>query len=189
MGITSFDIELLDKYTIGVNSVCELGAQNLYDKEYPSYPVWPYANEYYEARGIKYTCIDLSEENNCLVHDLSKPLPIKEKFDMVTNFGTSEHVRDLYECLKNIHNLTKKSGIIICENPKIDNWPGHGFHYMTQAFYIDLAKLCGYTILEIGEHPAMGNITDGWNVFCVMRKGEDKFCTKAQFEKLDFRKE
>ena len=47
-----------------------------------------------------------------------------------------------------------------------------------------------YQLLEVGEHAAMGNVTDGWNVYCVLRKNEDtKFISKKDFYSLDFRTE
>ncbi len=189
MGITSFSVELLDKI-IDLHkpkNVCELGAQNLYNQ--PKLPA-PYAHEYYEGKGIEYTCIDLSEENNCLVLDLSKPIPVNlhNKFDLVTNFGTGEHVKDLYECYKNIHDLCKIGGVILCENPKTGNWHGHGFHYLEQSFYNNLASHANYEILKLGEHAAMGNITDGWNIYCIYKKTENQFCNREEFEKLNYHK-
>lgn len=187
MGITSFSVQLIERHFKG-GKVCELGAQNMYDKYYPNGS--PYADGFYKARGAEaYACIDLSGENGAFKQDLSKPVDIEGQFDLVTNFGTSEHIADLYNCFKNIHTLAKEGGIVICENPKTGNWPGHGFHYMTEAFYIDLAKACGYEILELGEHPATGNTIDGWNIYCVFRKGQGKFISKAKFDKLDYRKE
>lgn len=189
MGITAFSITLLDKVIADYKpkNVCELGAQNLYNT--PNLPA-PYADKYYVSKGIEYTSIDLNKENNCLVHDLSKPLPdeLNNKFDLVTNFGTSEHVTDLYECYKNIHNLCKLNGIIISENPKTGNWPGHGFHYLDSNFYRQLADVCGYEILELGEHPAMGNYTDGWNIYCIYIKKKESFeIKKTQFKKLHYK--
>lgn len=190
MGITSFSTQLIEKYFNG-GRVCELGAQNMYDKDYGHN--FPYAKDYYLGMGAPiYDCIDLSGENGAITQDLSKPLDLPEayQYEFVTNFGTSEHVAEAYGCFKNIHNLVVKGGIVICENPKTGNWPKHGFHYMTKEFYTKLAELCGYEILELGEHAAMGNITDGWNVYCVWRKTKDeKFISKAKFKELDLRAE
>jgi len=41
-----------------------------------------------------------------------------------------------------------------------------------------------YNILDIGEHPAMSNTKDGWNIYCVMRKNEVDFLSKEEFNKL-----
>lgn len=188
MGVTGFSLELVSKYLGETKSVCELGAQNLYDKDYGMN--FPYADTWYKARGIEYTCIDLNGENGALKIDLEKPQEFTGTYDLVTDFGTSEHVRDGYNTAKIIHDLVKVGGTVIQENPKTGNWKGHGFNYKTVEFYLDLIRLCGYELLEVGEHPAMGNITDGWNIYCVWKKVKDsKFITKAQFKKLDLRPE
>jgi hypothetical protein len=182
MGITSFSISLIEKYKNGAKNVCELGAQNLYDRDYGIN--FPYADKYYSAKGMDYTCIDINGENGAIELDLENPQEIVDQYDLVTDFGTSEHVRNSYNTHKVIHELTKEGGIIIRENPKSGNWPGHGFNYYTKSFYEKLAEACGYEILELGEHPAMGNTIDGWNVYCVLKKvNGEKFISKSKFDK------
>lgn len=195
MGITSFSIELIERNKGAAKSVIELGAQNLYNQ--PILPA-PYADEYYTSLGIEYSCIDISKENGCIEIDLSKTFQNTiGQFDLVTDFGTSEHIGNnglhdseaFYNCWKTKHDILKSSAVMINENPKTGNWLGHGFNYLTQDFYLRLAQLCGYTILELGEHPAMGNITDGWNVYCVLRKNSEvEFISLEEFKTLDFRK-
>lgn len=113
MGVTSSDIELIKlalHHKPDIKSVMEMGSQNAYlpDTD-PNKP--PFASEWYRARGIEYSCIDMAGDNGAFVADLSKPLVIinKEgsaieptedpshggeeiKFDLVTDFGTSEHL-------------------------------------------------------------------------------------------------
>lgn len=203
MGVTSKSISILkpliEKYT--PKSVCDLGAQNLYcdrpvhpnddfieSKKWierlgvanlynngaPGYK-YPFASEMWQRCGIEYMAIDTQGHNDSVQWDLSEPLKTTREFDLVMDYGTSEHVKDHYQCFKNIHDLTKMGGIMIHENPKIGNWPGHCYHYLNQVFYEELAYKVGYTILHIEEWPAMGNITDGWNVICVMQKTADRF--------------
>lgn len=193
MGVTAFSIGLIDKVINNneIKTVIELGSQNLYDKDYGS--EFPFANEYYEGKGIAYKCIDIGGDNNALKLNLSKPIKPIGKFDLVTDFGTSEHVETgskhnvtaFYNCLKTKHDLTKVNGFIISENPKTGSWPGHGYNYYTSDFYTQLAKANEYTILELGEHPAMGNSIDGWNIYCVMQKVNSKpFMKLIDFKKL-----
>jgi len=190
MGITDFSLLILNKYINEQKTVLELGAQNLYVESYPSAP---YADKYYTAKGLEYTCIDLNKENNAMELDLSIKQNL-DKFDIVTDFGTSEHIgidgkhdpKAFYNCWLNKHNACKIGGLIISENPKTGNWIGHGFNYVTENFYRQLAQSNGYEILEIGEHPAMNNITDGWNIYCVLRKTQEKFMTLTNFKKLEF---
>ena len=77
----------------------------------------------------------------------------------------------------------------MCENPKTGNWEGHGNHYMTMDFYKQLEGLVDMEIKELGEHPAMGNKKDGWNVYCVFTKKGGEFCSEKKFAKLDYRNE
>lgn len=208
MGITSFSIELIERNKGNAKTIIELGAQNLYNQ--PILPA-PYAHEWYLKNGFEeYDCIDLSKENNCIELDLSKPInyatypfmrmdredEMIEEYDLVTDFGTQEHIGNngihdpeaFYNCWKIKHDLFKKDGVMINENPKTGSWPGHGFQYMTLDFYLRLAELCGYKILELGEHPAMGNVTDGWNIYCVLKKqNNNSFISLEEFKTLDFR--
>lgn len=197
MGVTSKSIELIEKVLslIEVKEVMELGSQNLFDKHYENikhdgqHSTQPFASDYYEAKGIKYNCIDLNGENNAYKFDLSEPIPFKEKYNLVTDFGTGEHVKNIYQVFKTIHNLLNEGGIAIRENPKTGNWPGHGCNYMTTDIYKKLAELCGYKILLLEEHPAMSNTTDGWNVICIYQKTNDfKFISEDTFKQLNIPK-
>jgi hypothetical protein len=195
MGYTSFTVELIEKHLDGVKSVIDLGAQNMYNQ--PVLPA-PYASEWYKEKGIKYDAIDLSAENGSYPIDLS--LPSREQgldilqwaADLVVDAGTSEHVgfcgkhqiEAIHNCWVTKFNLCKAGGKIISENPKTGNWPGHGFNYYTEDFYRNLEVKSDLKILSLGEFPAMGNTTDGWNIYCVMEKTGEKFPTLAEFKKL-----
>lgn len=194
MGYTHFTVGLIENHVAGVKSVVDLGAQNLYNQ--PKLPA-PYASEWYREKGIQYTAIDLSKENESIDMDLSKPIFLYNQtdlklFDLVVDAGTSEHVGNngkhdieaYYQCWLNKFNLCKIGGKIISENPKTGNWPGHGFNYVTGSFYGVLELNSDLKIIEIGEHAAMGNVTDGWNIYCVMEKTGTTFPTLADFKKL-----
>ncbi len=179
MGYTGKSIEIVDKYILKVKSVCDLGAQNNFAQ--PKLPA-PYMSEWYKDNGITdYLSIDLNGENGSKKWDLSQPVKTDKQFDLVCDFGTSEHVKDLYQCFWNINKLCKVGGIMIHENPKTGNWPLHGFHYRTMEFYEQLAEVAGYELITIEEHPACWNTTDGWNVISVMKKVKEGFITRKQF--------
>lgn len=203
MGCTSVDIPIINRLisNYGIRSVIELGAQNNYTKGFlPA----PYMREWYERLGIRYDSIDLSGECGALQFDLGKE-PLLDlpngSYDLCTDLGTSEHVSDdgnsygtgkfsweaIYNCWKTKFNLTKLNGWIFSENPKTGNWPGHGFQYYTTDFYVQLANMSGLSILMLDEVAAMGNITDGWNILCVMHKISEKFPTLEEFKTLDLR--
>ena len=185
MGVTSTSIQLIERALkiVTVKNVMELGAQNLYDKAYPL-PL-PYASELYLGKGIEYSCIDLNGENGAMKMDLEKKYLPDKQFDLVTDFGTGEHVRNAYNVMKIIHDLAKPGGILIRQNPKTGNWNEHGFWYITQEFYRQLARAQGYQIIELGEDAAMGNTTDGWNVYCICKKvNGNPFITKKLFKTI-----
>lgn len=192
MGITDFSKLLIEDAInqFQPRSVIELGAQNLYTSEYSGKRV--YAHKLYEEHGIHYECIDLNGENKAHRWDLSTKIKVNEQFELVTDFGTSEHIEKdgkhnievYYNCWKIKFDLLNIEGIMINENPKTGNWPGHGFNYIDSTFYAELAKISDLKIIDIGEHPAMGNSIDGWNIYCMLQKTGTKFPTINQFKKL-----
>lgn len=216
MGITATDIKLLEK-ALSINpdieTVIEAGAQNLYlnGEQFP-----PFANTWYEQNGIEYNCIDLSGDNGALKYDLAYPLPIKLQYDLVTNFGTGEHVVQMegyetvsfheghihsiypkgvssvelgfYNFCRNIHNLCKIGGIIINVNPLTGHWPLHGYTWLTMEFYTELAKLTRYEIKELYIEAGMGNYETGMNVCCMVIKMADTFPDFETFKKLSYKK-
>lgn len=193
MGITNFSAGLIANYTKPhYRHVIELGAQNMYHSDYPNAP---YADGFYKSIGIdSYMCIDLNGENGAIKKNLGQPIP-NFYADIVTDFGTSEHVgvdgkhdqRAFYNCWKNKFDMCLNGGIIVSENPKTGNWPEHGFNYVCREFYEQLAKKNGLVVLELGECPAMGNTTDGWNVYCVLHKTIDvPFMKFSEFKTLPF---
>lgn len=193
MGYTAFSVEVLNKLITEFKpkSVLDYGAQNMYNQ--PVLPA-PYAKDWYEGMGIKYTAIDISGENGSLPINLSEPMVNFDQFDLVVDCGTSEHCGingkhepwAFYNAIKNKHDLLKAGGIMFSENPKTGNWPGHGFNYYSQEFYRQLAALNGYELLELGEVAAMGNTTDGWNVYCVLKKINDNlFISFEEFQQCE----
>lgn len=212
MGLTDFSINLVRRHKQGVKTVMELGVQNLYSSKFPhehrkGRDYYPYAYEFYKELGIDYECIDFNftfkgyhgkgDEPTLKEIDLSKPQKVKKEDvkDLVTDFGTSEHVsgktghsaRAFYNCLKTKHDLCKKWGIMISENPKTGHWPNHGVNYYTEQFYRDLEASGAIEIVQLGEHAAMGNSTTGINVYCIAKKvGE--FPTFDKFKKFTFHK-
>lgn len=183
MGYTNKSFEIINKILSEneILSVIELGAQNNFNQPYlPA----PYVSEWYIWSGIDYTAIDLNGENDSKKWDLSNPIKTNRKYDMVTDFGTSEHVSNYFQCLANMHKLCRVGGIIVHENPKTGNWPKHGYNYVDMQFYREFAAITGYDLLHIEEHPACMNTTDGWNIIAVMRKTKDAFIDEDQLPKF-----
>ena len=80
-----------------IKTLFELGSQNFY-QNYTGVEYGCYADKYYKAKGVDcYVCVDINGENNAKVWDLSKPQEIIGTFDLVTDFGTCELVKDVPE--------------------------------------------------------------------------------------------
>ncbi len=160
----------------GMTSVCELGAQDLKCPEGevdialsrltgrplpqtrdPKAPSSSYSPKilYRELGFTDYTCIDADGTNGSLVMDLNEDLRAKgfdRQFDLVTNYGTSEHVFNQYNCFLNAHNLCKAGGIMIHGVP-FQGYLNHGLFNYQPNLFTDLARANGYELLGIYLNP------------------------------------
>jgi len=79
-----------------------------------------------------------SFEGADIIHDLNIPLENSNKqFNTIIDFGTSEHVFNVTECLKNISNLCKINGHIVHCLPANNNC-GHGFWQFSPELFFNI---------------------------------------------------
>ncbi len=109
--------------------------------------------DYFNSVGFKeYKSIDINGAYNSLQFDLNKNIlesySYNEKYDLVINNGTGEHVFNQYALFLNFHNLTKLNGIMLNILPFID-WINHGFYNFNPIFFADLAASNNYEIIKI----------------------------------------
>lgn len=107
----------------------------------------------FEAMGIRHTSVDLNGEDGALAMDLSKPLDLG-RFDMVTNIGTSEHVRDQAPVWRNA--ITAAQKVFVSITPHPGDWPGHGFWYPSADFYAQLAQRNAFDVIKLDTLDGMG---------------------------------
>ncbi len=105
----------------------------------------------YASIGVnKYDCIDIDGVHNSLCFDLNYNLSLKysfnHKYDIVTNFGTTEHIFNQFSCFENIHNLCTEGGLMIHSLP-INGYSNHCFFNYHSTFFEHLAKSNNYEIL------------------------------------------
>ena len=176
----------------------ELGNQTLKPKDEESEPtpnksyrVMNYdripAKIYFSSIGIDHTSIDTNGNDGALPLDLADPKTSERynNFDIVTNFGTSEHVYDQYEVWRNIHNFCKQGGVICSALPATHYWYKHASCYAwhDETFFKGLAILNDYEILGLGRHGSP--FFDYVKIFCNLRKTHDKpFISRYEFSKL-----
>jgi SAM-dependent methyltransferase len=107
----------------------------------------------YKSLGFTvYRCIDADGRHHALTFDLNKDIVqdhhFVDQFDLVTNFGTTEHVFDQCRVFQNIHAVCAPKGIMIHEVP-FHNWLNHGFYNYQPTFFYDLADANHYELLGI----------------------------------------
>jgi hypothetical protein len=180
--------ESLDSVGLKYNGlrICELGNQWLFLDPVDGVKWQSSAKPYFVDRGVTHTSIDLNGSDGALPINLSMPITQDlGEFDVVTNFGTAEHVPNYWQCLRNIHNLCRVGGLMIHETPLTGHWPGHGYHYLVEDTFHWLAGRCRYDILSLSTRAAMGNYDSGMMVCAALQRNPDSdFPSEQEFKAI-----
>lgn len=117
-----------------------------------------------------YISLDLHNTPGATIFDLSEYVPNAYRADILTNFGTTEHVeyeQGQYNCWLNMHSWLKVGGLAIHHLPEIGSWKGHCRYYTNFEFYRNLENY-GYRVLELDNHSDHnGNLN-----WCVLQKAD-----------------
>jgi hypothetical protein len=189
--------DALDRLEIDANlisqpnnrSMLELGCQNIYASGFPEGTI---AQDYWKEIGLDITTWDILACNKAIVKDLRLIIPVEKKYDIVTNYGTLEHVEgtaaDLYTAFFNVHTHCKMGGLMFHEFPLVNHWPnneGHwGYHWWQTTWVKQFADECGYDIISHGIQYAMENYDTGGLIYCTLQKTEAKFISLETFTHL-----
>jgi len=150
MGLHQWGLEALDEVVEKAGlaysgaSIVELGLTNL--RKSLSHYNLTYARDLFAQRGAKVLTIDLAGKDGAVALDLAKPLPSSiGEYDILINFGTSEHVPNQYKCWRNIHNLCRVGGVMVHSIPvSCPHFATHCFYFYSIGFMETLAAKCGY---------------------------------------------
>jgi SAM-dependent methyltransferase len=115
-----------------------------------------FAEPVFKALGAKSVqALDFSDfEGAEFVHDLNQPLPerLKERFDVVYDGGTLEHVFNFPQALKNCMEMVRPGGQFITHTTG-NNWWGHGFYqFSPELFYRALSPENGFAVERMITH-------------------------------------
>jgi hypothetical protein len=111
------------------------------------------------ACGFTYRALDIFEADNTTLFDLNIQTPGEDlcgKFDIVTNFGTTEHVINQYQSLKTMHELTKPGGLMYHDLP-LAGYHNHGYFSYNPLLFNHLASANHYKIIL--QHYSRGTAT------------------------------
>ena len=90
-------------------------------------------------------------EGSEIIHNMNNPVPEEyyEKYDVIFDGGTIEHIFDVKMCFHNVKKMLKKNGIFISVNGA-NNHLGHGFYQFSPDLYRAVfSNQSGYNIVEM----------------------------------------
>lgn len=118
-----------------------------------------FVGELLELAGLEYLAFDIADGYKTEIFDLNRQevsARDRERFDVVVNFGTTEHLLNQLNAFKTIHDACKVGGVMIHNLPAC-GWIDHGYITYTARFFFDLASCNGYEIERLSfEGPLPG---------------------------------
>lgn len=89
----------------------------------------------------------------CRSKDLNEHVPV-DRYGTVFNHGTAEHVFNIANVFRVIHEATADNGLMIHESP-FTGWVNHGFYCLQPTLFYDVAAANGYEVVGVWiEHLA-----------------------------------
>lgn len=126
--------------------------------------------EQFESEGWEHVSVDINGDAGSLPRDLCRAGVLLDlgQFDVVTNFGTTEHVPDQLAVWENVHQAIKVGGWLVSVTPAPGTWPGHGRHYPYLDWYFALSTLNHYAVRVLGR-------ARDWNLFVGRKDRDNRF--------------
>ena len=163
--------------------VCELGDQKM--KWHPDKT----GKKYLLNKGVvEHISIDWHGRRGAINRNLAKP--INEwfgYFDMVTDFGTIEHVDNgQYWAFKNVHNFTRVGGVMVHALPLVGHWKGHCNYHYEADFFETLAYGNKYQchLSKIIEIKGRRNRSQPMVCSVLVKKVDRDFMTEENFKAM-----
>jgi SAM-dependent methyltransferase len=102
----------------------------------------------FDDSDFTYKCLDVNDGPSIIKADLNEyvvPTEWRGKFDLVTNYGTTEHVLDQINAFRAMHDFAKVGGHFIHDVP-FAGYYNHGLFAYNPAFFVFLAHANQYEI-------------------------------------------
>jgi len=123
-----------------------------------SYFSWPrpgertsYVSELLDLTTIRYTSYDICPALKTEIFDLNKenvPRKYRAHFDIVLNFGTTEHILNQSNSFRVMHNALRAGGIFFHQLPAA-GYTDHGYFCYHEGLLKDLAKTNDYEVMDL----------------------------------------
>jgi hypothetical protein len=124
--------------------------------------------------------------------DLNQPCTLNRQFTTVINHGTAEHIFNIAQVFRTMHDHCAVGGLMIHECP-FTGWLDHGFYCLQPTLFWDVAHDNGYKMVlmatehlqsrtykiyenreQLLEERRRGALADNLMLFVVMRKTKDE---------------
>lgn len=96
----------------------------------------------------EYRSIDRTDHRADWHLDLNYPVDIPERFDAIANFGTGEHIFNIFEAFRSMHVLLREGGIQLHILSAFGD-VSHGFYNIHPTTYLDVAAANDYVVEDI----------------------------------------
>ena len=120
-------------------------------------PADEYSETFFSRIGFETVdSLDMSDfEQASIIADLGGEIPeeLHDRFDVIYDGGTCEHVFDLPTAYRNIDKMLKTGGVLIGHSP-CNNWINHGFYQICpEMVYGFWQRSLGYEVLACNLQP------------------------------------
>ena len=120
---------------------------------------------------MHYVSFDIAAGYRTILLDLNNaavPDALWGKFDLVLNFGTTEHILNQLNCFKVVHDATKVGGHIFHSLPAV-GYVDHGYITYTGRCFFDVAGFNGYDLVAcwFDGYDSSGGVLDSLKSYSV----------------------
>jgi SAM-dependent methyltransferase len=109
-----------------------------------------YLSELFDLAGVSYDSYDVCPALKSEIFDLNVerlPNRFRGAFDVVINFGTTEHLINQLNAFEVMHDALKVGGVAYHQMPSI-GWIDHGYFNYNALFFDDLVKANRYEVVD-----------------------------------------
>lgn len=123
-------------------------------------------SEITDLTNIEYNSVDVCPGLKTEILDLNFdtiPDHMRRHYDIVFNFGTTEHIFNQWNCFEFVHEALKLGGVVYHQLPA-SGYLDHGYYCYTPLFFREMAQANGYAIEQLSVTPAGESKIDGVGV-------------------------
>jgi len=143
------------------------------------------AKQLFTALGVDHVSVDLNGLDGALPLDIGEPFPDDlGVFDIVTNFGCIEHVKNQYQAWRNVHDACGVGRTMIHSLPRVGSWPKHGVAWYTVEKIRALATAAGWSESVIYVHERTQPHRTLHSLMCCFVRGTLPFVSEAEFSEI-----